>query len=221
MRLVMESERVVKARARSEKDVRNFLKTGLAAEHHRVGQLLNDFFSPAMALDWSSQILRRTPSSLPPLAMANNGLPVAERLRFKQYSPDKSESLELLPQDGQLSDMDDDFWASFDALNQTALFNQTIELLSAQSGDMSIADIANHLPPSHDLEAISLWLSMAMASDTIISNKTESFDIITEALNIKTEESGKDIKLVNKVVRFTTPVVALNQTAVKDMDFEI
>jgi len=66
MRLVMESERVLKARARSEKDVRGFLKTGLAAEHHRVGQLLNEVFAQAVNLDWSSQKLRRSPAPIPP-----------------------------------------------------------------------------------------------------------------------------------------------------------
>ena len=75
MHLVMESERVVKARARSEKDVRGFLKTGLAAEHHRVGQLLNDIFAQAVVVDWSRQDFRRSPAPLPPVAIANNNLP--------------------------------------------------------------------------------------------------------------------------------------------------
>ncbi len=210
MRLVMESERVVKARARSEKDVRNFLKTGLAAEHHRVGQLLNDFFSQAMALDWSSQNLRRSPSPLPPIAVANNGLPLVERLRFKQFSHNTSEDLDLLPQDGQLDDMDDEFWESFDSLNQAALFSQTTKLLASHRGNMSIADIAEHLPPSHDLESISLWLSMAMASDTVESDKTESFCI-------KADENNQS----DKTVRFTTPKVALNHAAMSNIDFEV
>ncbi len=210
MRLVMESERVVKARARSEKDVRNFLKTGLAAEHHRVGQLLNDFFSQAMALDWQSQKLRRSPSPLPPIAVANNSLPLVERLRFKQFSQNETDHLDLLPQDGQLDDMDDEFWESFDGLNQAALFSQTTQLLANHQGNMSIADIAEHLPPSHDLEAISFWLSMAMACDTIVPDQTESFCIRPDEKN----KSGKSVK-------FTTPKVTLNQEAITNMDFEI
>src|SRR5690606_39614964 len=47
MRLALESQAVLQARARSEKDVRAFIKTGLAAEHHRVGQLLNDVLNVA------------------------------------------------------------------------------------------------------------------------------------------------------------------------------
>jgi hypothetical protein len=48
MRLVKESAEVIQARARSERDVKGFLKTGLAAEHHRVGALLNEIFEQAL-----------------------------------------------------------------------------------------------------------------------------------------------------------------------------
>ncbi len=46
MRLVSETETVIRARERSERDVKGFLKTGLASEHHRVGRLLNEIFCP-------------------------------------------------------------------------------------------------------------------------------------------------------------------------------
>ncbi len=206
MRLVMESERVVKARARSEKDVRGFLKTGLAAEHHRVGQLLNDVFSQAIALDWSPQKLRRSPSPLPPLAMSNNALPLIERLRFKEWKSDLDEALNLLPQAANIDDLDDDFWDSFDGLNQVLLLQQTHELLENHGQSMSIAEIAEQLPPSHDLEAISLWLSMAIASDTVAKDQTEQVDM---------KQSD------NSTVRFTIPQVALGFAAIQNMDFEI
>jgi len=205
MRLVMESERVVKARARSEKDVRGFLKTGLAAEHHRVGQLLNDVFALSMALDWSTQKLRRSPAPLPPVAIANNGLALIERLRFKEWKPGVAEELNLLPQTAQLSELDDEFWESFDGLNQQALLEQTTQLLTAYQGNMSIADIASELPPSHDLEAVTLWLSMAMASNAVKSEQYEQFEIVQK--NIK--------------VNFSVPCVALNIEAVQAMEFEV
>lgn len=206
MRLVMESGRVVKARARGEKDVRGFLKTGLAAEHHRVGQLLNDVFAQAMALDWSSQKLRRSPGPLPPVAIGNNALPLIERLRFKEWKSDVAEALDLLPQAARIDELDDDFWDSFDNLNQVALLQQTSELLANHRGNMSIAEIAEQLPPSHDLEAIALWLSMAMASDTVEENQREQVDI--------EQQNGS-------MVRFSLPRVALSHDAVQNMDFEI
>lgn len=205
MRLVIESERVVKARARSEKDVRGFLKTGLAAEHHRVGQLLNDVFSLAMAVDWSSQTFRRKASPLPPIAVANNGLPLIERIRFKEWKTDIEETLDLLPQNAQLSELDDDFWDSFDGLNQQALLDQTTELLANIQSEMSIAQLADELPPQHDLEAVSLWLSMAMASDTVKVDQYETFELIKN----------------NTLVRFRVPNIALNIKAVQAMDFEV
>ena len=206
MRLVKESERVVKARARSEKDVRGFMKTGLAAEHHRVGQLLNEVFAQAMAIDWSSQKLRRSPAPIPPVAIANSGLPLIERLRFKEWKSDSLQVLDLLPKDGRIDELDDTFWDSFDGLNQAALYSQTSELLESHNGDMSIAELAEALPPSHDLEAITLWLSMAMQSDTVIKNTDETLDI-TQPDNARTE--------------FTVPKVALNHCAIENMDFEI
>lgn len=206
MRLVVESGRVVKARARSEKDVRGFLKSGLAAEHHRVGQLLNDLFAQAMRVDWSSQKTRRSPSPLPPLAIASNGLPLIERLRFKEWKSDIAEVLDLLPQDGRLGEVDDEFWESFDGLNQAVLLSQTSELLARQGGTMSVAEIAQQIPPTHDLEAITLWLSMAMASDTVEENLIEQLEL----------DGVKDSR-----VRFTIPKVALSSAAVDNMEFEV
>lgn len=209
MRLVMESERVVKARARSEKDVRSFMKTGLAAEHHRVGQLLNDVFAQAMSIDWSPQKTRRSPSPFPPVAIANNGLPLIERLRFKEWKSDVSQMLDLLPQEGQIDELDETFWESFDGLNQAALFSETRNILKSQNKNMSIADLTRALPqayhPGHDLEALTLWLSMAMASDSVL-------DDIDETLTIEQVDHSH--------VTFTLPKIALNTTAVESMDFE-
>ncbi len=204
MRLLIESERVVKARARSEKDVRGFLQTGLASEHHRMGQMLNEFFAHAMTMDWSKQALRRTPALLPPIAVNNNNLPLVERIRFKEIQIEDEKVLDLLPKDGALNELDDDFWDNFDGMDQEALLLDTTELLAKNKGNMTIAQIAEKLPPSHDLEAISLWLSMAMASDTVKQD--------TELVDIKKDGS---------ITRFTIPKVELNNDAVNKMEFEI
>ncbi len=65
MRLVSETETVIRARERSERDVKGFLTTGLASEHHRVGRLLNDLLPRRRSIDWSSRAVRRAPSPLP------------------------------------------------------------------------------------------------------------------------------------------------------------
>lgn len=66
-RLVGESANVIRARARSERDVKGFIKTGLAAEHHRVGELLREILEVALDVDWSSASERRSPGPLPPI----------------------------------------------------------------------------------------------------------------------------------------------------------
>lgn len=65
--LVSESAGIIRARARSERDVKGFLKTGLAVEHHRVGQLLNEILEVALGMDWGRAALRRQPGPLPPV----------------------------------------------------------------------------------------------------------------------------------------------------------
>ncbi|WP_422411654.1 MULTISPECIES: DUF3375 domain-containing protein [unclassified Endozoicomonas] len=175
--LVRESEYVIRARARSERDVKGFLKSGLATEHHRVGQLLNDIMESALNLDWQSQKLRRAPAPFKPLAIPLSGLPLIERLTFK--SLEQLESRELLLTHGavDLNELDDDFWDAFDGLDREALLEQTIALLKRRGTPMTIAELAEHLPPTHDLETLALWLSMAREAELIIDQDEEQLDI--------------------------------------------
>ena len=94
-RLVQESERVIQARARSERDVRGFLKSGLVDEQIRVGAILQDLFQVALGVDWQSQDVRRTPGPLPPIAVATPNLPLMERLLIKEVGDDVSGDLDL------------------------------------------------------------------------------------------------------------------------------
>jgi len=209
MRLVKESERVIQARSRSEKDVRGFLKTGLAAEHHRVGQLLNDVFAQAINMDWSSQKLRRSPGPFPPVAVNNYALSLVERIRFKEWKNDIEEVLDLLPKDGKIDSLDDDFWQGFDGLDQAMLYSKTVELLEhSEQSSLAISDLCRAIPPTHDLESIAIWLSMAMASDTKVHTKqaTEQVDI---------EQNNKT------TIRFTVPKIKLTKLAISNIEFEI
>src|SRR5690606_27909063 len=158
MRLVLESQAVLQARARSEKDVRAFIKTGLAAEHHRVGQLLNEVLNVAPDLDWQQQKVRRAASPLPPLGLALPNLPVAERLRFKALESDAENELDLSPQDADLSGIEDEFWDALDGLDREALVQDTLAVLSKEERPLTLAELAERLPPAHDLETLALWL---------------------------------------------------------------
>lgn len=204
--LVSESAGVIRARARSEKDVKGFLKTGLAAEHHRVGQLLNEIFETALDIDWGRAATRNAPGPLPPIAVSAGNLPLAERLRFKIIDDDKEELLELTEQFGNIDDIDDDFWAAFDTLDHHALIKDTLTLLETHDRPMSIAEICEHLPPSHDLENLALWLSLAREAELPVSDKIEDIEV--------KDRDGQQL-------RFRIPKVELNKNALQSIDREL
>lgn len=206
MRLVKESAVVIQARARSERDVKGFLKTGLAAEHHRVGGLLADIFQAALEMNWGSSTLRYRSAPMPPVAIALGSLPLVERLRFKSADQDEEESLELSQQHVDLNQIEDDFWQSFDGLDREALLRDTLALLAAKGEAMSIAELARHLPPSHDLETLALWLSMAREAELPITEAKEVVDIVdSEGLYL----------------RFQVPAVQMSAVALQDIKWEL
>lgn len=207
LRLVKESEAVLQARARSERDVRGFMKTGLAAEHHRVGHLLNDFFSLALKVDWQRQSERRKPVSLPPVGVAITGVPAIERLRFKDMESDANTEPDMRQKPACLEQIDDDFWDSFDGLDREALIQSTLALLVEQGQPVSIGELATLLPPTHDLETFALWLAMAReAGIKVLEQERQTVELIDE----------DDLRW-----RFNLPFVELDAKALKDIDWEL
>ncbi|MBN0343615.1 DUF3375 domain-containing protein, partial [Pseudomonas aeruginosa] len=93
-------------------------QTALAAEHHRVGQLLSDFFNLALSVDWQRQAVRRSTVRLPPVGVAITGVPAIERLRFKTLDDDDTGELDLSLKPAGLEQIDDDFWDAFDGLDR-------------------------------------------------------------------------------------------------------
>ncbi|WP_347332281.1 DUF3375 domain-containing protein [Marinimicrobium locisalis] len=179
MRLVKESQAVFQARSRSERDVKGFLKTGLAAEHHRVGNLLSEIMNVALGVDWQRQAVRRTPTPLPPVGVAVNGLPLAERLRFKSVEDDAREELDLAAASTGLEQMGEEFWEAFDGLDRHLVIEQTLTELAKAARPMSIGELARALPPAHDLETMALWLGMAReAGINIAGDEVEEFELV-------------------------------------------
>ncbi len=206
IRLVDESAAVIRARARSERDVKGFLKTGLAAEHHRVGDLLGEILQQALAVDWESAAVRRADSPLPPVGLSLGGLPLVERLRFKVLDDDSSDSLELSTQHMDVGAIDDEFWDAFDGLDRQALWESTIALLSQRGERLSIRELASYLPPTHDLETIALWLSMARQGDAPVRATRESVDVHTR--------DGLQL-------RFSVPQIELGVEHLRGLDMEL
>ncbi len=176
-RLVQESERVIQARARSERDVRSFLKSGLADEQIRVGALLQEVFQAALEVDWQSVRVRRQPGPLPPLAVSLANLPVVDRLLPKQLDQGETTELELNSNGGDPALMDDEFWQAYHALNRAELFEATLAYLQESEKPVTIGDLARALPPAHDLETLAYWLAMARQAGIPVQDEREVVEL--------------------------------------------
>ena len=164
--LVRESRQVMDARARSESDVRSFMQTGLAAEHHRVGQLVQQVLHAALALDWSRQALRRTPADWAPVALAfaqgNHQIKPLDRLVYSAATDTPQPALCFDEQPARLDDMDDAFWAAFDTLDEAALLEKTAAVLADHPDGLHWPDLVRALPPEQDLQTLAVWLDAAL-----------------------------------------------------------
>jgi len=206
-RLVNESEVVFQARSRSERDVKGFLKTGLAAEHHRVGQLLGEIFQEMLQLDWQRAAVRRMASPLPPVAIPIAGIPLIERLRFKSLDSETAAELDLSKANADAAALDANFWEDFDGLDREAIILETLSLLKAQQRPMSLGELAAALPPTHDLETFALWITMAReAGIDIITGENEKIDIVDEDA---------------RRWRFTLPLTKLDEPSVAAIEWDI
>ena len=167
--LVKESRQIMDARARSERDVRSFMQTGLAAEHHRVGQLVQQVLQAALALDWSRQALRRTPSAVPAgglaLAQGNHQSRPLDRLVYTTRADDADEPPSFDEQPASLDDLDGAFWASFDTLDEAEWRARTAEVLAAHPQGMRWTELTHALPPAYDLQSLAVWLDAALYGD--------------------------------------------------------
>lgn len=202
-RLVQESERVIQARARSERDVRGFLKSGLADEQIRVGALLQDILQVALEVDWQSQKVRRRPGPLPPVAIAIPNLPLVERFLVKQVESDDSADLDLTVSEANPAEMDDEFWQAYNALDRAQLFESTVSQLQASGRPLTIGELVQALPPTHDLETLAYWLAMARQAGIEIDDREESIELFDE-------QDGW--------TRFHVPVVEISYGSATDLD---
>lgn len=204
--LVDESQSVIKARAASERDVKGFLKTGLAAEHHRVGQLLRELFKVAVDVNWSAQRTRRADSPIPPVAIAVPNVPAIERVRYKNIEEQTESILDLTPQEADLNDIEADFWEAFDSLDREGLIDDTFTYVQQQESPVSLGQLAQHFRPQHDLEALALWLNLAQeAGSHTIEKDIETFEF--------TNENGTTL-------RCHTPKVSLTEQDLSTVNLE-
>ena len=206
LRLVKESQSVLQARSRSERDVKGFLKTGLAAEHHRVGNLLTEIMNVALEIDWASQKVRRSNAPLPPVGFTLGYVPVAERLRFKSLENESDDELDLSEKSTDFNDIDPEFWDALEGLDREAMIEDTLTLLASEGRPMTIAELVEKLPPVHDLETLALWLGMAREAGIDIQ------DINMQEVALVDEEQQQWL--------FRIPWVALSSEALDGIEWE-
>lgn len=172
-----EAGHVIRARQRIEKDVRSFIQTGLATEHHRVGELLKQVFNVALSLNWQDNQLRQTEAWLPPVGIALDKVNVIERLIVKEIKLEQALSIDLnhTHHVDILDTLDDSFWQSFDGLDRRDWFEQTWAILESANRPMSLGELSQvlTLPIPYDLEAITMWLEIAHSSQAIFSQEYE------------------------------------------------
>jgi hypothetical protein len=209
--LIKEAKVVQAVRARSEREVSQFMKTGQAAENQRVGQLLNTILQQALSIDWQRQAVRRQAAPLPPVGIALGGLPLIERLRIKSLEGStQSQALLLTTHYTDLSQVEDEFWQAFGGLDRQALLEKTLAVLEQNGQPMTLAALAQALPPGeHDLETLTLWLSLAREAGA----QPEA----TDAEHITTEDRATEAPPNNHHPhwRFTVPRVALDAASVR------
>jgi len=203
--LVSETRGVIGARAPSERDVRTFLNSGLADEQIRVGALLQELLSVALDIDWSAQKVRRSPSPIPPVAMANPTFKLAERLTFRDGAEDEVPDLDLDEHGSELGELGEDFWQAFHALDRVQLFENTLDLLKRTGRPLTLAALVEALPPTHDLETLSYWLGMAREAGVELSAEVEMIELADE-------DEG--------VFRFTVPSASLDYQTAKQLKTE-
>lgn len=205
MRLVKESKSVIRTRSRSERDVRSFLRSGLAKEHHRVGQLLNDLFQQALQVDWSAASVRRKPSILPPIAIVCGNLPLVERLRFKSLDQDALRDLNLQRMAGDLGQIEEEFWQALDSLDRQELVNRTASAIAASNHPLSLSELSRVVEPTHDLESLAIWVGMAREAGC-------AFDGDRETLEVALSD--------DKRLRFQVPLLVLDPAAFAQFEWE-
>lgn len=172
-----ESQRVVDARSQSENDVKNYIKTGLASENFKIGNLLNSLLDCASEIDWEEAAISKQNALLAPVGISTANLPVIQRLLCKEFAEKSDENLDLTIKTNERPQLDPDFWNSYNTLDREALYQKTITFLKRQNHTVSIAALHSLCPPEHDLEAISYWISLAREANLAFSEARETLII--------------------------------------------
>lgn len=177
--LQREANHVVHAKQRIERDVRGFIQTGLAAEHHRVGELLKQIFNVALDVDWQRASIREAACVLPPASVAVPKIPAASRLMVKEIRSDAAFAFVYEPVPADLAEVDSSLWQALDGLDRQEWYDKTKRALADAARPLTLAELVVVLPPPehYDMELIAMWLEMARFAKSVAGEKDETLTI--------------------------------------------
>ena len=132
-------------------------------------------------------------------------LPLIERLRVKSLEEGAARELLLTTQYADLSQVEDEFWQAFEGLDTKALQQDTLALLEARGAPLTMADLAQALPPGeHDLETLAQWLAWACEAGAEVDAQAKQ--------QIELQRAN------GQLCRFTVPRAELTASALRGVE---
>ncbi|WP_255453182.1 DUF3375 family protein [Thermomonas sp. HDW16] len=106
---------------------------------------------------------------------------------------------------GDIDQIDEEFWSSLDSLDREALVRDTVETIHSSNQPLSLAGLAQRLPPTHDLESLAVWLGLAREADCTIGEERETLDLTTRD---------------DQNLRFHVPLLVLDPAMFENFEWE-
>ena len=120
---------------------------------------------------------------------------------MKDISTDESDDLDFRSQSVDLDDVDDELWRALAGLDRQDLAARTVEAVVAAGTSLTMAELADALPPTHDLETLSVWVEMAHQAELDVDDhRHESIDV--------DPDDGPPLRFRVPLVRFEPDVLA-------------
>jgi hypothetical protein len=132
-------------------------------------------------------------------------LPLLQRLRFKDPDDETTADFDLSKTSGSIDDVGEEFWHALDGLDRGALHRDTLRTLEAMARNLSLGELAEVLPPTHDLETLAFWLGLGRESEAEFHDDRETCEI--------PDRHGI-------LTRFDVPLISLEAAAVARVDLD-
>jgi Protein of unknown function (DUF3375) len=107
-----------------------------------------------------------------------------------------------------------------DSLDREALLRDTVAAIRASDTPLSLNNLAQRLPPTHDLETLALWLGMAREAACVIGTDRETLDVELRSVVPRDHAAQGATRQDVRTLRFQVPLLALDAEAFADFEWE-